>query len=221
MTLPLKRSALLIISLALFAAACGQKATSAKDGVASLTDESAEVAASSSDAPTETNEEAALTFAQCMRDSGIDFPDPTVDENGTPSFGDAFRSGSDGEFDPQSDEFGAALETCDALTADVTFGGHGGANMDPAILQVALLPYTDCLRDEGLDVGDFILGEGNALHGGGAPQSGTGTRASGGDNAERVAQVLGIDMDDPQVEAAMDVCDPYLGEGLAAAGHGG
>lgn len=46
-----------------------------------------------------------LAFAQCMRDNGIDFPDPEFDG------GQVLAPPSDG-YDPQSAEFKSALSTC-------------------------------------------------------------------------------------------------------------
>ena len=53
-----------------------------------------------------------LEFAQCMRDNGIDFPDPVFEGGGvTMQVG-----GPDGEgIDPSSDEFQAAQEACAEL----------------------------------------------------------------------------------------------------------
>lgn len=60
------------------------------------------------------NQDRALEFAACMRDHGIDFPDPEA----SPS-GDVVISGSD--FDPSDPDFQAALAECQSI-----FGGLGG-----------------------------------------------------------------------------------------------
>ena len=52
---------------------------------------------------------AALANAQCMRDHGIDFPDPTFDENGGARI--EFKRGS--RFNPDSPKFKAAQKACE------------------------------------------------------------------------------------------------------------
>ncbi|HET6550761.1 MAG TPA: hypothetical protein VFG79_20025 [Solirubrobacter sp.] len=51
---------------------------------------------------------AALAHARCMREQGIDFPDPTFDENG----GALVRIGRDSGIDPESQKFRDAQEAC-------------------------------------------------------------------------------------------------------------
>lgn len=71
-------------------------------------------------------QDALLEYAQCMRDQGIDFPDPDF-------------SGGDGEFavggggvDPNDPDFQAADEQCRPILDDVIpSGGQGGATDDP------------------------------------------------------------------------------------------
>jgi len=59
----------------------------------------------------------ALAFAACMREQGLDWPDPAPD-------GTKF-AGSAGEIDKQSPEFAAAFETC---ADELALGGEEGAN---------------------------------------------------------------------------------------------
>lgn len=60
----------------------------------------------------------AVEFARCMRDNGIDLPDPAVSSGGDVSIG----GGADGSaFDPNSTEFQTALAVCQPLI----FGGIG------------------------------------------------------------------------------------------------
>ena len=62
---------------------------------------------------------AALKNAQCMRDHGIDFPDPTFDENGGASI--HMRKGSG--FNPDSPKFKAADKACRDTLPDVEDDG--------------------------------------------------------------------------------------------------
>ena len=72
-----------------------------------------------------------LALAACMREQGIDFPDPTFDANGRPTFGQGGQGGPGGgpggaarRDDPA---FQKAMQTC-RTKLGVTFGrGPGGA----------------------------------------------------------------------------------------------
>jgi hypothetical protein len=52
--------------------------------------------------------QAALEHARCMREHGIDFPDPTFSEDG----GAQVRIGPDSGIDPEDPDFRAAQEAC-------------------------------------------------------------------------------------------------------------
>ncbi len=188
-------------------------------GIASVTDIAAtgEPAATAS-AAAASAEDQALEFAACMREHGIDFPDPSVDSDGEPVFDEALAQARAGGFDPSDPTFTAAVEDCGDLLDGVTFGGGAlGDDFDTSEIEEALYAYTDCLRDEGLDVGDISidLGSGASLRTGAA----TGT-SSGSDSSDRFALRLGYDPDDPEWVAADAVCQPVLQSALAGAAGG-
>ncbi len=217
----------LVLAVALVATACGSSAASEVLDVASLTDGATDNGQVGSD-PAVSAEESALAFAQCMRDGGIDFPDPTVDENGDPSFQGAFGAGAAGSFNPRSEEFQTAAGVCTDLTGGAAFGGGGRrGGFDPGELQDALLPYTACLRDQDLDVGDISFGQpgvdgpGGGGQGGPAAGGAQGQRGPGGDRAGRIAAQLGFDSNDPAWISANEVCGPLLDEALAGFAPGG
>ena len=67
-----------------------------------------------------------LEFAQCMRDNGIDFPDPDVSGGGG-----RIQVGGPGGIDPSSDEFQAAQDACQDILGDLGprfEGGPGGGD---------------------------------------------------------------------------------------------
>lgn len=64
-------------------------------------------------------QDAMLEFAQCMRDHGIDFPDPEFSGDGG-----AFQEIGDG-VDPNSDEFQEAEEACRPIIEEVRPDGGG------------------------------------------------------------------------------------------------
>ena len=113
-------------ALALTAAACGRAAPSA-DGVASLgsktTTEEAATGDSSDDGEVD-RQQAMLDFAKCMREHGIDIPDPQFGDGGRVTIGlGGGPGGEDGPstdgpaFDPDDAKFQEAQEAC---------GGPGG-----------------------------------------------------------------------------------------------
>lgn len=187
-----------------------------------------------------TSEEQALAFAQCMRDNGVDFPDPTVDSDGNPSFEGAFGRSEEGGFDPGDTSFQDAMTACGDLMEGLMVG-MGGGDFDQEGISEALYSYTQCLRDEGLDVGDITLDSMMPGGGGGAPGDGEagddaamptmdpgdmpepaeGQQGPGGDMSDRYAEQLGQDASDPAWIAANEVCQPVLEEAMSAAGFGG
>jgi hypothetical protein len=72
----------------------------------------------------------ALAFSQCMRDHGIDFPDPVFGDNGTVSI--SLGEPGQGGIDPQSSEFQAAQDECGRTVGGPIGGGPGGGSTDSA-----------------------------------------------------------------------------------------
>lgn len=213
--------------LSMLAVACGGSAEGSTTGVASLED-----VAAADEPSTETSDttlaadEAALEFSQCMRDEGLDFPDVGVDAEGNPDLRSSFVEAG---LQPGSEEFQAAMTACGEILQDAGFGGGGRrAALDDPDVQDALVAFSECLRDEGLDVGDLQLGGGQggqATDGQGAegdgPQRGQGQGQGGFANrTDRFARQLDLDTDDPAVAAALDGCTPILDEALGQLGRG-
>jgi hypothetical protein len=106
-----------------------------------------------------TDEEKALAFAKCMRDNGVDFPDPTVAADGSVSFGlGAGGAGAGGAGGGNrggglrgNPEFRAAQEACSDLLAGASFLPSRD-EIDG--FQDQLLEVAQCLRDEGIEVDD-------------------------------------------------------------------
>lgn len=213
----------------LVAAGCSSDPSGSE--VASLADD-VDIA-SETEGATELTEEAALEFAQCMRDNGVeDFADPTVDADGNVTLGGGPGGAGAGGGAIDREALATAQEACGELVEGIAFGGgrRGGLG-DDTELQDALVDYTACLRDEGLDVGDFDLGAGpgagDAGGAGGAAEPGE--RAGGGQRGERaggegpaglVANALDLDTEDPEVAAALEECEPLLDEAFADVGAG-
>ena len=224
------RSFLFLLAIAFLVAACGGGQDPATTGVASASDlenapESAEDLAADvvegAEAGDVSAEEAALAFSQCMRDNGFaDFPDPEIGQNGQPNLRAAIQ---DANIDFQSEEFQTTSATCrDTAGADNFGAGNRGGDARAGI-QENLLVYTQCLRDEGLDVGDIEFGAGGAGGAGGGFGAGRaqGNGGAGFDPSARFAAALDLDIEDPEVAAALSACEPVLEEAFAGLGGGG
>jgi hypothetical protein len=82
----------------------------------------------------------ALVFAGCMRDNGVDMPDPGPGQEG---LGAAFQAVA-GDYD--EDTLQQAIAICQDLMPQYASGEHSG---DDWMLELA-----ECLREQGLDVSD-------------------------------------------------------------------
>ena len=129
--------------LSLLGAACGGEADDG--GVASLSeDKQAEGEEGSSEDLDP--QEAALAWAECMRENGVDVPDPKVDDNGMFIIeGGEISEGS-------SEDFEGADEECRDLLGDPP--GAQLSDEEKAELNDAGLRFAKCMREEGIDVPD-------------------------------------------------------------------
>ena len=125
---------ILLLALALMATACGSTAEATVEAAPLIVVEGSEapdVDASvdgpdATDTPTDqTNEELALEFTQCMRDEGVDLPDPTVNADGSIQL---FQPGAISNIDPDDPAVANAVEVCGDLIAGASF--LPGAGLD-------------------------------------------------------------------------------------------
>jgi hypothetical protein len=170
------------LALALAVAACGRGNNT--NGVASL---------NGSDKPTATTtasnskdpRQAALEFARCMRQHGIDMPDPQFSGN---KITQSIRGGP-GKMGPDDPKFKAAQQACQKYAPD------GGQLTKPnPQQQQQLLQFARCMRQHGIDVPD------PGPNGGGIVVK----RGSGGNGRN------GPNPDDPTFKAAQQACQKYL-----------
>jgi hypothetical protein len=201
----MRTSLTLICGLPLLAvlAACGSSSTSAGANVASLATSPA-AAGPDSAAPAASDEDAALAYVECMRDEGIDLPDPVVADDGTIGFDTTEIS-----VDPTSAAFAAANDACEQHLEGADFAL---SDDDVTAVRDAFQRFTDCLRGEGLDVGDFAFGDGNARR----------VVQGGDDLIDLVAPAIdGLNPSDPAHQAAVDACEPTLSEAFLDITGGG
>lgn len=153
------------------------------------------------DAPADddlTDEEVLLEFAACMRDNGVEFPDPIVEADGTVTFG--LRPGRGGAGQNASDlqaigrdpDLPAAREACSPIVEGLALG-PGGQSFDEAQVEIEdmLLEFAQCMRDNGVDIGDPDLSAVGPGSGGGSPFG-------------------ELDFNDADVSAAFEVCNEQL-----------
>ncbi|MET0325222.1 MAG: hypothetical protein ABW219_08370 [Ilumatobacteraceae bacterium] len=127
-------------------------------------------------------EEAMLAYTECMRDHGVDMPDPQTDGES--------RTMIAVEVDPESTEFQEAQTACEPLMDNAV----SQMEIDPereAEMREQLLEYAACMRDHGIDMPDPTFGENGEV----TVQAG----ADGGDGAPNP-------VDDDDFEAANAEC---------------
>ena len=143
--------ALLLLAVAAVASGCGPTSSEA-DGVAALDNASDTTSETEEDGDGDANEdpeEAALAWAKCMRQHGVDVPDPQFDEGRL-----TIRAGGRGRRldDIDSDKFQKAEKECGA-----PFGRRGGppiSDEEREELQEAMLAFAKCMREHGVDMPD-------------------------------------------------------------------
>jgi hypothetical protein len=174
-------------------------ACSATSGVATIDGADDPSASPSASAAPEDPEEAMFAFAECMREQGIDMPDPvirrfdasggggggTINENADPGGGPAF--------DPFSEEFQAAEEACQEHLEGLGALEEGEGPQLSAEEEEAFLAFAECMREQGIDMPDFRGGEGGVV------------RIGPGEGSEP-----GFDPRSEEFQAAEEACSEHL-----------
>jgi hypothetical protein len=145
------RSAGALLVLAVVAAGCG--GASGTPPIASLeatSTSTTDVAAGSGDVTDV--EEALLDFAACMRDQGIDMPDPHLDSQGNVRLMEMITAGGLAAAASQDrDHLEAAVKECRHYLEGVALRF---ASIDRTDLEDRLLAYAQCMREQGFDLPD-------------------------------------------------------------------
>lgn len=179
------RKILMLGVLAVLVTACGSSGAD-DNGVASIEDLS--VVTTATTAPSAENggsdEENVLAFSACMRDGGVDFPDPVVDSEGNVGF-DLTAMRDLGEVDEA--ELEAAFEQCAQYLEGVNFGFERVFETE---FQDEVVVFAGCMRENGIDMPDPDFSgimEGRPLFPGWEPE-----------------------LDDPDFEVAFEACEDLL-----------
>ena len=164
---PIRACVAVLAVVALMGAACG--GTKARgEGVASANEGKGAASKASQQgaeqrAQTKDPDKAMLDFARCMRDHGVDMPDPKSGEGGT----FRFEAPGSGAKMPDEPSFSQADKACRHLM------GNAGPQLSPEDqkqMQDAMLAFARCMRDHGVEMPD--------------PQSGGGIVAKVGEGAD-------------------------------------
>ena len=164
-------AALTVLLLAVAAVASGCASSSGDDGVAALDGVPASTTGEDDGTQndTETDEdpqEAALEWAECMREHGIDVPDPQIDEDGRLEV----RPATGMRLDRNGDDFREAREACGS-----PFGDAGPPQLSEAEreeMQETMLEFAKCMREHGVDMPDPDFSGGGGVFRAGGPGSG-------------------------------------------------
>ena len=140
----------------------------------------------------------AVKFAQCMRQHGIDMPDPQVTNNGR-DFSVQFRVGT-GSNKPDDAKMQAAQNGCKQFMPN---GGRPPSAADQQRMLDQATKFAECMRSHGVDFPDPQVSSNGAVEIGGGP--------SNSGNAPT------FNKDDPRVQQAQAACQHLL----PGAGGGG
>jgi hypothetical protein len=188
-------------------AACGSGGSG--NGVASLSSDGSRGQgdngsdAQSSKKTKQDPEEAFRAFAQCMREHGVDMPDPQVSDEGKGGVGFTVEAPAGGASGPRpgDDAFKAANEACKQHLEGVVSGrnGKGPSDEDREKFQHQALAFAKCMRAHGIDMPDpTFQGDGGIMQ--------------IGPNGD-------IDPNDPKLQEATETCQEKAG--LPKPGTGG
>jgi hypothetical protein len=147
-------AALAALALTLALAACGGEGADpqvASLGGATTSAEQEGENDNGDDADEGNPEEALLAYARCMREHGVDVPDPQVDEDGRTEFRLVRPRGNEEKFQEAQEACGEHLENARPR------------NLDPEQeqeIREAMLAFAKCMREHGVDMPDPEFGEG-------------------------------------------------------------
>ena len=139
-------------------------------------------------------QDAMLDYAECMRDEGIDFPDPQLSEDGIAVVGPEPADGPPSQ--AEQDEMAAADAECNHFLEDVEGSLPEPSPEQQQEMQDQALAFAECMREHGIDFPDPEFGDGGQV-----------TIGLGG----------GVDFADPEFQDAQEACQGEGGFGVGAA----
>ena len=182
--------------------ACSSPGSASPNGVASVKTAGAKNTGSDQTAQKDKSklnpEDAMLAFARCMREHGVDMPDPDT-SGGGPGVVTFSAGAPGGKLDVDATKFQEADKACRDLLGDA-----GPMNMSPEQqqeMQDQALAFSRCMREHGVNMPDPNFdGEGHMMM--------------------KIDDTSGIDPSDPKFEAAQQACGSAFGPAGAKSGAG-
>ena len=217
---------MIMVAAAAMLAACGSAAANERE-VASLStavgdatgpgDTSGDTSGEASDTTGVVDpSEAPLKFAKCMREHGIDMPDPQISDDGGVMIaigGPGSGLGDDSGKGPDPKEMEAANKACQHFMEDAAAGFDPPSEEDQKKMQEQALAFAKCMRDHGIDMPDPQF----STDGGGFSIS-VGAPAAGG----TIGDAPPVDFNDDEFKAASEACGgPGGGFAIATGPVGG
>jgi len=198
-----RRITALVLLLALAAAACSSDSSGSDDGLATLSqsDSDSDAALASDDGSTDaelTSEEAILAFTECLRDEGLDVPDPEFDDGGNLRLRSLFEAGE--EMDISREEMRIGMDACSEYLEGIA---QQFDRSDRAEMEDRLYVYASCMRDNGYDMADPDFSIERTPGAGGASADGSGGVGGG--------PFASIDFSDPEFVTANAACQDIFG----------
>lgn len=156
-------------------------------------------------------QDALLDYSRCMRDHGIDMPDPTFDGDGHAGVAVINGpTGGDGKLpDPNSQAFKDAEAACKPIMDRAQQNAPKPSAEEQAKMRDQALKFAQCMRDKGFDVPDptFDDNGGMSVH-----VEGAGTASDGGPVTNGSPAGAGP-INDPGFQQAADECQQQTGGG--------
>jgi len=192
-----RRWLILVAALGLLAAACGGGESS--EGIASLQEETTAGDGASTTTTTAASadpEQAFLDFTACMREHGIDMPDPEISSAGG---GFAFGITVEGSAEAgapdntEMEKMQEASEVCNHFLEGVV---QEFERPDMSEMQDQMLAFAQCMRDHGVDMPDPVFSEDGGMSIFGPGEEGT---------------AIEIDPNDTTFQEAQEACNEIFG----------
>lgn len=104
--------------------------------------------------------EAALQFAKCMRENGVDMPDPVVQDDGNGGGGVMIQVGGPGEGEvPDKETMDAANKECQHFLEDAAGSFNPPSPEEQERMKEQALEFSKCMREHGIDMPDPQFGD--------------------------------------------------------------
>ncbi len=141
--------------------------------------------------------EAPLKFAKCMREHGIDMPDPTITGDGGVMIAIGGSAETEGDA-PDPKEFEAANKDCQHFMEDAMGQFEPPSEEDQKKMQEQALEFAKCMREHGIDMPDPQFSAGGAFS--------IGVSVGGPDSTGPVDDGPLVDFDSEEFQEASEAC---------------